>query len=422
LCVSFVVALSMLGEELWVSPMLEGVASGTPLASGDGNYVFLTRNVGGGELFFTQQNNDQAPFAPPGIYHSPAEGYYDGGELNTNDILVWSVRPKPDDEAVGTGMTFVFQFPITFSGKATGLAYTILGTEARDFQAIQKPVFTNEGRSMYWGNSRSQFRCWVGQEGQSRYRFSRAPTSIASFTRGSPARISVPAPLAVTNNKTSILLFGGSASREFVRLNGDLTDQLVVATSGLVTTQAHVSPDDLFVYYVESGGRIHQASTGDLMDNWVFSIQAVQGEFALRNDGTVIFVADVAGTVQALQVAELPLDSLPPSRSQTMSPSKLSIVTGTPVSSVSPVSAPFSSAPMLVRTPGPVTPGTTSTPIFDRTPTPISNPTLAPSSKPVGPDDSPEGDPGDSDSSVGSDTSLPFPVAAVAILLAALVY
>jgi hypothetical protein len=410
----------MLGEELWVSPMLEGVVSGTPVASGDSQYVFLTRNVGGvvghftilsaqtGDLFFTQQNNNEAPFAPPGIKHSPAEGYYDGGELNINDILVWSVRPKPDDENVGVGMTFAFQFPITFSGKASGLAYTVLGTEARDFQAVQKPVFTNEGRTMYWGNSRSQFRCWVGQEGQNRYRFSRAPTSIASFTRGSPARISVAAPLAVTNNKTNILLFGGSAAREFVRLSEDFTDQLVVATSGLVTTQAHVSPDDMYVYYVESGGRIHQASTGDLLDSWVYSIQAVQGEFALRKDGTILFVADVAGTVQALQVAELPLDSLPPSGTQTISPSNLSSLTTTPVS------APSSSPPVIKPTIAPVT--------SDPTSTPISDSTLAPSSKPVGRDDSPNIDPGDSDRSVGSDTSAPFPVATVTILLVALVY
>jgi hypothetical protein len=417
----------MFGEELWVSPMLEGVNSGTPVASSDAAYVFLARNSGdgtkghftilsaqAGELFFTQQNDEEAPFAPPGIYHSPVEGYYDGGEHNTNDILVWSVQPKPEDEVVGPGMTFAFQFPVVFSGEASGLAYTILGTEVRDFQAIQKPVFANEGRSMYWGTSRSQFRCWLGDEGLNRYRFSRPRTNAVGFTRGSPARQAVHAPLALTNNRTDLLLFGGSAARQFIRLNADFTDQVVIATSAIVTTQAHVSPEDLYVYYVEFSGRLHQASTEDLMDNWILNIQVpVQGDFALRKDGTILYVADIAGTVQALQVAELPSESPSSVPSQTPSKSPTKLPSGTPSS-------------MPSSSPSVVTPKPTMAPVTSE---PSSEPTAEPTSDPTAQrESSEEVDSGDLDvefserSVGGSDTPLPLLVTAFILPIAAMLY
>jgi hypothetical protein len=84
-------------------------------------------------------------FAPPGIHHGPAEGYYEGGENNRNDILVWSGQPRPDDAAVGSGMTSASQFPIGFLGEANGVGYTILGVEVLDFQA-------NDGRSFVLGH------------------------------------------------------------------------------------------------------------------------------------------------------------------------------------------------------------------------------------------------------------------------------
>jgi hypothetical protein len=315
--------------------MLEGISSGTPVASGDGNYVFLARNsddgtVGhftildglSGDLFHTQQNTD-APFAPPGVYHSPREGYYDGGENNRNDILVWSVQPKPDDDSVGPGQTFAFQFPIGFSGDAYGVSFTALGTDVRDFQAIQKPVFTNEGRTMYWGTSRSQFRCWLGAEGENRYRFSRTRTGNTGFSRGTPAMQAVWAPLALSNNKDELFLFGGSAANEFVRLNADFSDQVLIGTTAVVKTEAHVSPEDSFVYYVEFNGHLHQASTEDLMDSWVFDVRVpVEGEFTLSREGTILYIGDVTGKIHALRVADSPTEdpSIAPTDVPTSSP------------------------------------------------------------------------------------------------------
>jgi hypothetical protein len=311
-----------------------------------------------GEIFHAQKNKD-APFAPPGIHHGPAEGYYDGGENNRNDILLWSVQPKPDDNAVGSGMTFAFQFPIGFVGDANDVGYTVLGDAVRDFQAIQKPVFTNDGRTVYWGTTRSQFRCWVGEEGKNRYRFSRPSTANLGFSRGTPASQAVFAPLALTNSKEELFLFGGTAAAEFVRLNADLTDELLVATTGLVSTEALVSPDDFYVYYVEFNGFLHQASTEDLMDSWVYDLRIpVEGESALRKDGTMLYIADVTGSIHALRVADLPSEA--PSVAPTEAPSVAATALPTKISP-----AP-SSPPKAARTTKPTSSPTARTLTVDK--------------------------------------------------------
>lgn len=333
---SRVVALTMSGEELWVSPSLDGVTPGTPVISENGEFVFLTHNSDGetvghftilsgssGQVFFNETDLG-APFAPLGIHYNPAEGYYDGGQNNRNDILVWSVQPKPSDTSVGPGATFAFQFPIGFSGNPDGLSYTPLGTTVKDFQAIQKPIFTNEGRTMYWGNSRSQFRCWIGAPGVNQNRFSRGRTAILGFSRGDPPRQAVFAPPVLSHNESDLYVFGATAAKEFVRMNADFSDEILVATTSQVKTQAHVSPDDAFVYYVEGNGQVHQARTEDLVDNWIFDLgKPVEGSSALNENGTILYVADATGLVKALRIGDVPTNAptTAPSNLPTVAPS-----------------------------------------------------------------------------------------------------
>lgn len=348
-----VVALGMTGTELWVSPSLMGLSPGSPTVSGDGDYVFLTHNtIGGtvghfsildgetGDLFFTQ-TFDSAPFAPLGIFLNPAEGYYDGGQNNRNDILVWSVQPKPNDTAVGPGVMFAFQMPIGFNGDKTELGYTRLGDDVKDFQAIQKPVLADEGRSLFWGTSRSQFRGWVGQQGVDRFRFDRARTAYVAFTRGFPAMQAVYATPAISNNPETRMLFCGTATTEFVKMTSDFLNETVTVTTGtIIKSSAHVSPDDLYVYYLEMDGNLHQASTTDLSDKWTLNLKdTTEGEFALNKAGTMLYVADASGLLQALRVGDAPTEapSLAPSHLATSvpttSPSSKQGVTANPTRS-----------------------------------------------------------------------------------------
>ena len=134
------------------------------------------------------------------------------------------------------------------------------------------------------------------------------------------------APLALSHNASNLHLFGGTASTEFVRLNEDFSDEVLVATVSLVKSQAHVSPDDAYVYYTEFNGNIHQASTEDLMDNWVMDLGVpIEGEFALNNEGTILYIGDVTGLIQAFRVGSVPTDSPTafPTGSPTIAPTRL---------------------------------------------------------------------------------------------------
>ena len=117
------------------SPDLVGRVSGTPVISSDGNYVYVTHNVdnnnnnknGGGyfsvldsvdaNIIFQQScqikwNSDQK-YGPIGIAHNPQQGFYNGGENNNNDMLVWG--PYPDNDytynLIDGGNIYGFQIP-----------------------------------------------------------------------------------------------------------------------------------------------------------------------------------------------------------------------------------------------------------------------------------------------------------------------
>jgi hypothetical protein len=275
----------MLGQELWISDVLEGVPSGNPVVSLDGTYVFLNHNsffgsighfsiIDGstGQTVYSQNRTD-SPFAPLGIHHAPAEGYYDGGQNNRNDILVWSFRQMPDDISVSPGATFVFQFPIGFNGEMHHVSFSRLGNADRNFRTIARPTFASDGLSLYLATTRSQFRCWTGKAGINRYRFNRPKTASVGFSRGDPPMQAVWAPLAISSvSDQEFYLYGGTASNEFVRLNANFSEELMTVTASLVKTEARVSPDKNYVYYIETAGRLHQARSTDLMDRQVFSV------------------------------------------------------------------------------------------------------------------------------------------------------
>ncbi|CAB9525684.1 expressed unknown protein [Seminavis robusta] len=359
-----VVSLSFDGSVNWISAPLEGAAAGSPLASFDGRYVFLTHNsnvmqVGHFSVLdsFGATNetavlplysefNTTSAFSPPGIYHRPEEGYYDGGQGNTNDIVLWSHAPNPAEDRVGFGAAFVFQFPLGYvapnqpvsigrqsdqnpsgvdgfdANTGRRLFWIILGDQTRDWQAVSAPVLTNLGRSLYWSVSRSQFRAWVGQAGTSSARFNRGKTAGPQFSRGSPRYAACPNTPALSSSTTQPMVFAGTASTEFVKMNYLLDEEVVRNTTSFVSARAVVSPDDKFVYYTEFSGTLHQASTEDLEDTWnITNLGVLNGEFAMTKDGSMIIVGDVTGYVMAYQVASMPTPS--PTASPTANPTAI---------------------------------------------------------------------------------------------------
>jgi hypothetical protein len=379
-----VIALDMDGNELWASLQMEGVAAGTPVVSDNGDYVFLTHNAAlstigyfsalwaaaNGTVFYSMSNETSA-FAPLGIYHSPAEGYYDGenGVDNTNDIMMWSVAPQPDATSIGDGATFAFQFPKNFSDDSQMVGYILLGDEPKDFQATTPPAITNSGRSAYWSVSRSSYTAWVGAEGLDRWHFNRGGSGNAGFTRNGdfPGTPCFAAP-ALSSDPEQPAIFGGSAFTEFVRLSYDLSEQFVVLVDNYILAKAVVDPENRSVYYVESSsGLIHQASFVNIEDIWTYILGfSVEGEIALSSDGSFLYVADVNGRISAIQVADIPATPAP-----TMMPS------GFPSSSIpsdfpssGPTSAPVIPTEPPTREPTVTTDAPTAGPTVTVTPEP----------------------------------------------------
>jgi len=373
---SRIIALDMEGEALWISDDLPGVASGNPQVSSDGMYVFMTHNADdksdgyftaleatSGSVFYSGSSGEAGneptnAYGPIGIFHTPEQGNYDPiqtgasiseGDFNTNDMLMWAQTPKPTDTTIQNGFIYGFQFPREFNGNATDVSYFQMGSFERDFQSLTPPVMTNNGLSGYWGVTRSGFRAWAPK------RFSRARSATIGFTRNEdfPGQAIWAVP-ALSNDGPEPTIFGGSAAKQFVRMNYDFTDQTTVPTAGYVKTAAIVDGDDRVVYYVESDtGTLHQADFNNLSDNWNFPMNfSVDGEMAITPKSDVLIVADARGVITALQVADIPVTESPsamPADAPSVTPSTVPTTSPAPVDPEA-TDAPTTAEPTVMAT------------------------------------------------------------------------
>jgi len=227
-----VIALDSNGGFLFQSVPLPGVQAGSPQTTYDGRYIMINHNVAestghftvldtedlvdGQDLNYTYtQSNATNPFSPLGVYHNPAEGYYKGGELNTNDIFIWGFDTAGGATSAGTGGVFGFQLPID----GTPMQYNLLGEQPRNFQSTTRPEITNDGRSMYWALTRAEQRCWVGSAFPPKpNRFHLGRTTTASFERGKPVYIAARASPTLSKDPAQPTVWGPGAREEIWRM------------------------------------------------------------------------------------------------------------------------------------------------------------------------------------------------------------
>jgi hypothetical protein len=302
---------------IWESSPLEGACSGTPKISSDGDYIFLTHNlvtVGHFTILFSNKNaalysqlNPNQPYSPPGIYHKPLEGRYKGGQNNSNDMLAFAFAPYPSEDGVGISATFGFQFPIGFNGTPPAGGFGVVSMRNTTFQSTSAPLLANKGYNLYFSASRSTFTSWVGAPGNDTGLFDQEKTASVEFTRGAPTQTAPFNTLAKSSNDTSPMLFGGTASEEFIALTFAGETMWKIATTFTIKSEARVSPDDLRVYFVESNGRVHSRNTKDGSRNWdalvTSSNTSVLSEIALDELGEVLYIGDTSGNVYAWKVA-----------------------------------------------------------------------------------------------------------------------
>jgi PQQ-like domain len=383
------------GEEVWASKTLKGSCSGSPVVSKSGEYVFMNHNLLGsgsftvleaeanGATLFSYEDKIQ-PFGPLGIHHHPNEGYYLGGQMNDNDILVWAYRPSINSTTVGVGMTFAFQFPMGFSGDSTSLAVKPLGTVT--WQAIVAPSIFNNGYSMMWGVSRSEYRVWNGNFGLAASRFDKASTGSAEFPRGDPKSQPVYTALELSSSPTEPMAFGGTSSNQFVAFDSFLKEIWRINTTFPVFAEARISPDDSVVYFVEQNGRAYavDVSSGKIMWSSLLGGTPVTANFAQSKSGKYLYIINQAGILQAWKVADAtsPVPSFSPSGPlvETSNPSQVPTSQSvSPMAKLTPTVIPFLANKTLAPSPVPTSKGSpTKGNPTKLSPAPTIDPTTSP--------------------------------------------
>ena len=450
------------GQEIFQSSPLPGVAAGTPVTDFVGDHILLTHNVAGETGYLSILNvrllnpgspltpafqgafEDveeadgttvvQKPFSPIGVFHNPAEGYYEGGQDNTNDMFLFCWDTPISATRVGDtdGRLFGVQFPTNYTGDGQGLSFFPLGGRM-EFQSPNAPVLTNFGRSYYWSVTKSSQYAVYGENALPRWwfdrlRFTGRVTNLDRYNlipylaaRASPTLSSDPAQPTV---------FGVGASTQLWRLPFDYNtnDQVVVDTPDLVSAKVLLTPREDTVLYgtqsVATAGSLHMLSSNNLQEVWTLAFPGgIEGDMALDKDGTIVYAANPAGEIFAYQFAmdstpsEMPTaaptnaaPTLAPNTAAPVTPLPTGMPTGAPSDAPSsgPTGLPTTAAPTMSAMP------TTTTP--QPTGSPTANPTTAPTTAaPVTPFPTPFFEPEFTSAPTGTEVVEPTSAAAAAV-------
>ena len=376
---------------------MQGTVAGTPVTTADCQNVLTTHNVDGAKGFFSVFSVDASstplltyehpvidnePFGAVGYFWSPAQGNFPGGELNTNDVFIWSfdTNLNINNASVGTSQFFGFQFP---TNPLSPLNVTFIdGT--RDYQAKTAPVITDDGLSMYWSVSRSKVYGWVG-DGTGRTDFTTNGVNNFGFTRGTmPFSASASTQPTLSNSSgPDGFVVGTGAAPEIWICDRNFTDvPTVVQTAAVVTSRLLVSPDDEFVYFATPApdSSLYQVSSTGLTDSWKLTLSGgIVGDIAQTKNGARIIVADTAGAVTAFSVATAD-EALSPVSAPPVAPT---VTVPTSVSGPPSTSPPVSGPPVTTGPSATSGPSSTSGPSNTRVPSTVSMPiALSPSGTP----------------------------------------
>jgi hypothetical protein len=386
---SKVVALSPSGDLLWTSPALAGACQGTPYVSSDGDYIFVTHNSdfsSVGHFSVLMNDNDGAvlfdttdpvgPFSRPAFYRTPIEGNYSAGKGNNQDILVWSYAPTPDATTGQTGSTFAFQLPFNYVadlGPDLLTVTTLLATVG--WRSTHPPLIAAGGFQMFWPVSRGQFRSWVNT------RFNALSTGTVAFDRGNPSFLAPPSTPAVDNEMAPTILCAGGADSQFVCMDpADISLGAIwsVSVAGLILSDPIFSTQGDRVYFAQDRGVITAANpqTGDIFYEMSTGVP-LASNFALSEDGSVLYYGDQIGSVVAWKVAE---PAVSPTEAPASEPTVAPVVAGSEMPTVTGETA----APTV--TAGPTVGPTTSPRVEPTTRLPTAaSPTVSPVAKPTAP-------------------------------------
>ena len=254
--------------------------------------------------------NGSIHIAPCTLHHMSR--YYVGGLGNSNDAFYFGLDINADpatnpNATVGEGQMYAFQLP-EVDGAA--LSVTPIGA-VRGFQSNLPPIVANQGLNMYWSVARSQIRCWAGVPDVKRLAFDVGSINSVDFNRSkSPPSATAKAPPVVTSGLTPSV-YGASAANEIFSLNFDCSvvgKYVFPDATTVLSNKVLLSPDEASLFAATPTGKLMLFDAANLGNGptWTYPLSGgVAGEVATSTDGVYVYVADVSGTVRAIQVSEM---------------------------------------------------------------------------------------------------------------------
>ena len=330
---------------LMTSVEMSGKVAGTPVVSSNGKHIYVTHNTqaAGGQfsildsdtakVLFTEvstlENDRKVFYGPIGMVDSPAEGFYNGGEGNTNNMLVWGPLPPDDRSYLLDGSMRGFQLPTNFRYgntnelkrlKTIRLATVYLTTTTA-------PTLSKTGREMFLSASMGSIVAWTnGQELDDSKEWSRDDLERDITIRERPIYSS---PTLLTSYRGDKIVLSSSLSSTYYTFDvntGD-TKWKLSGLSSIVTSKAIVSSDGYRAFLIEGTQFVRMIdpfiNNVNQMTKWRFNAGNSQflANGAIDQKDEVIYFGDTSGRITALRVA-----SPPP----TISPSPTPIPTSRP--------------------------------------------------------------------------------------------
>ncbi|KAL7525943.1 hypothetical protein ACHAXR_004005, partial [Thalassiosira sp. AJA248-18] len=352
-------------------------------------YGFDSRN----ELSIQKHN-----FAAVGIARRPAYGNYNGGEGNSNDVLVWGSLRGGDARQ---GETVLFQLPKGFnhfnSSEVDVSQFQAHVLESVSWTTKTRPTFSASGLDVYFAISGNRFTGWnKGQQFDIVANLGPIPLPPETGDLNSAGR-----PIVLANDDKLLLLASTDHNTMFatnIESSGIIWTLDDMGTDSIFTTP-RVSSDGAVAYFGKSN-EVHAANVTDGSRLWgqngyqhpfnAASDPQMVADFSLSSTGEFLYYARGGSAISAIKVAEvLPTDSptfAPTTNSPTSRPSAMpsSTLTSNPsaVPSVALSSPPSESSSPTITT----LPTVTSSPSKDpdwippsSSPTLTSLPSLSPS-------------------------------------------
>ena len=359
----------------WVTKPIPGRIAGTPAIDSSGLYVYTVHNdimdgsgdtVGhfsiatdadDGELLFTAQSptyedgNDDA-FSPLGIAHNPMQGNYDGGEGNTNDLLVWGADSP---QGSGSRHNFAFQLPANFrKGSRNTRIFGIIPLQGVNWPTSTAPALSNDGERLYFVSSSQSAHGWASTS------FDSDPTWETKIN------VLGSVPPVLSEDGTTLFLATNSAIQALDSSTGSM-EWRDRGIGSQVLSRPAVSQDSTRVFFAESLGMVYSSDVASGRQYWTLEVDGnVVADLALSMDGTTLYVVTSDGGVSGIRVAE---DDGRPTPRPTMRPTLMEPTSSKPT-------------PLPSKRPSPNTPPTAA-PVAKPTPAPKTRPTLAPQVRPT---------------------------------------